>query len=125
MTRILFIVVGLMTISYSDLASGALQCYECLTCTDPFNASQAIKKTCPTAIEQVCYKFKASAGGVDVVTRGCIPKTSSDVFCDSAKKSSSVVDYCGTCSTDLCNSSSAIASSLVILMTTMFVKLVV
>ncbi|XP_053403758.1 uncharacterized protein LOC123554754 isoform X1 [Mercenaria mercenaria] len=87
---------GVLTVFVTVASVSALECYTCLSCSDPFDTSTAKTTTCDGS----CLKTKIQ----DTVTRACSPKS----FGNSCEDNNANVKVC-SCTTDLCNSASGMS----------------
>ncbi|XP_045200997.1 uncharacterized protein LOC123554754 isoform X2 [Mercenaria mercenaria] len=86
---------GVLTVFVTVASVSAIECYTCLSCSDPFDKSTAETTTCNGS----CLKTKLH----DTVTRACSPLNLGNSCEDT--------DNAGACSctTNLCNSASGMS----------------
>lgn len=91
------LIVAIYQLSFSGVE--AVQCYECNHCGDPFVSNGVPTTYCNTT----CMKSKGTAGGFEILSRGC--GTDSGDNCAENHYQETNATVC-TCTTDLCNEAS-------------------
>lgn len=107
----LFVVSSLL---FMGVAS-AIKCYVCTGCNGVDGD--------PTCEGEQCYKGKASAGGVDVISRSCVATSVASNECKKVELLGTESTQC-YCNTELCNGAGSVVASITVIASVLLAAIV-